>query len=51
MYENNIPFYLLYEEYYHMHVGNPFYSLASMHNSPDLNNPTPGEEVDITPYN
>jgi hypothetical protein len=48
---NNIPFHLMYEEYYHM-LGHPLHSIASLQEHPDLDNPIPGVEVeDVSIYN
>jgi hypothetical protein len=48
---NNIDFHLMYENYYHM-IDHPLQALASIEDTPDLNNPLPGIPVtDISQYN
>jgi hypothetical protein len=48
---NNIDFHLMYENYYHM-IDHPLQALASIEDTPDLNNPLPGIQVtDISQYN
>jgi len=47
----NIDFHLMYENYYHM-IDHPLQVLASIEDTPDLNNPLPGIPVtDISQYN
>jgi hypothetical protein len=51
LYENNIPFHLMYEEYYHM-LEHPLHSLASLQEHPDLDNPIPGIQIeDVSIFN
>jgi len=48
---NNIDFHLMYENYYHM-IDHPLQVLASIEDTPDLNNPLQGIPVtDISQYN
>lgn len=48
---NNIDFHLMYDEYYHM-INHPLQALASLEDTPDLDNPLLGIPVtDISQYN
>jgi hypothetical protein len=49
---NNIPFQLMYEGYYHMHINHPLHSLVTYEDEPDLNNPvTPNEIMNVSEWN
>jgi hypothetical protein len=51
LYSNNIPFHLMYEDYYHMN-SHPLHSMASLENSPDLENPLHIEPIiDVSKWN
>ena len=51
LYNNNIPFHLMYDGYYHMNK-HPLHSLASLEDEPDLNNPVVFEPItDISHWN
>jgi hypothetical protein len=51
LYENKIPFYLMYEDYYHMN-DHPLHSLSTLEEKPDLNNPYLGaKKLDTKEWN
>lgn len=51
-YMNDIPFHLMYNGYFHMHINHPLHSLASYEAEPDLNNYIlPNEILDVSEWN
>ena len=51
LYNNNIAFHLMYDDYYHMNI-HPLHSLASLEDEPDLNNPLVIEPIkDVSQWN
>lgn len=51
LYVNNIPFHLMYEDYYHMN-NHPMQSLASLEDDPDIDNPIYIEPIrDVSQWN
>ena len=51
LYQNNIPFHLLYEDYYHKN-DHPLQSMASLEDEPDLSNPYNGTKIiDVSQWN
>jgi hypothetical protein len=49
LYNNSIPFHLMYEDYYHMNI-HPLHSMGSLEDIPDLANPLPIEPIKDVSY-